>query len=166
MGINQKLLDNCMAGNLENVKSAIQNGANVNTKDPTGNVPLSLAIEYCHLEIVRLLLSKKANITQTCVLRAIAGKANKEQLEIVELLLRNGMDVNSRVGPAAPILTLVADPKTMKLLISHGADINAVDATGETPLHYTCYFSREEAKQVLLDAGADTTIVSKEGYLD
>ena len=48
-------------------------------------------------------------------------------------------------------------------LIGHGADVNAVDNTGETPLHRAMSRRRLEASKVLLEAGADPNIKNFHG---
>lgn len=49
------------------------------------------------------------------------------------------------------------------LLLESGADVNAQDWTGQTPLHWAAYEGTVETVQLLLDCGADTTIRNKEG---
>ena len=47
------------------------------------------------------------------------------------------------------------DVSEMEALIIQGADVNAVDATGETPLYAACASGESGACRVLLSAGAD-----------
>lgn len=47
-------------------------------------------------------------------------------------------------------------PDIMKLLIAHGADVNARTLRGTMPLHHACQYARpREVVLVLLEAGAD-----------
>lgn len=53
------------------------------------------------------------------------------------------------------------DPKAMALLISAGADVNAVGDMGETPLHVAIAQRDEASIRMLLDAGARIDIRSE-----
>ena len=48
-----------------------------------------------------------------------------------------------------------SDTTTLKALLAAGADPNARDQDGSTPLHMAAYASRAEHAQILLEAGAD-----------
>ena len=50
-----------------------------------------------------------------------------------------------------------------KLLLSAGADINATDSDGKSPLHVAARFGHVEFVQFLIDNGADLEIKNNEG---
>ena len=52
-------------------------------------------------------------------------------------------------------LALSKDAGTVRLLIEHGADVNAAQAAGYRSLHQAAVAGREDLVQMLLDAGAD-----------
>ncbi len=54
-------------------------------------------------------------------------------------------------------------PETARLLLAHGADVNARDATGDTPLLVAARRGAAPVIEVLLDAGADTALVDTRG---
>jgi ankyrin repeat protein len=45
----------------------------------------------------------------------------------------------------------------VRLMIKAGAEVNAIDSHGWTPLFFAATSGSEDAVRVLLDAGADTT---------
>lgn len=51
----------------------------------------------------------------------------------------------------------------VKLLINHGADINAKNERGETPLHLATRYCFNKIVKLLLENGADPNIKDNEG---
>jgi len=49
------------------------------------------------------------------------------------------------------------------LLISHGANINAVNGLGMTLLHIVCLNTKAYIVKLLLDRGADVNIIDRDG---
>ena len=109
-------------GNLEAVKQHIAAGTDVNTKN---------------------------NIGQTALFHACLPFVHTDNpVEIVQLLIENGADVNVKstgatgwtpIHQASQILRYEDDDTTavdiIELLIENGADVNAKDRIGSTPLH-------------------------------
>jgi len=96
------------------------------------------------------------------------------RVEIAKLLLAVGADVNAagKLRHATP-LHYAADGNPerdaqrqiamIRLLLEAGADIQAQDKNGATPLHRAVRTRCAEAVKYLLDAGADTTVRNKPG---
>ena len=51
----------------------------------------------------------------------------------------------------------------IRLLLEHGADPNAKDDRGWTPLHRAAFHCNDVATRILIDHGADLTIKNNEG---
>ena len=82
-------------------KSLLENGANVNERNPAGNTPLHLAIINNNPDMVSLLLENGANVNERNTMEATPlHLAYNKKPEISKLLLAKGADMNStnRVG--------------------------------------------------------------------
>ena len=53
--------------------------------------------------------------------------------------------------------------QTVRAIIEHGADVNAVNNKGQTPLWFACCDGQESIVRLLLDIGANPTIADKYG---
>ncbi|MGO9116839.1 MAG: ankyrin repeat domain-containing protein [Desulfomonilaceae bacterium] len=82
-------------------------------------------------------------------------------VEQVEILLKQGANPNAvddDLDSALTIAAFIHDIKLVKLLTSHGADVNYRNHNGLTPLHDAAFASLKAAQEIgriLLDQGAD-----------
>lgn len=79
----------------------------------------------------------------------------------IKLLLNAKVDL----GRALHVTTQKAGKQTitiLNLLITHGADVNALDKQGYTPLIYACYKNSISAAYTLLKAGAKLNVVANQ----
>ena len=113
-------------------------GAEVNALDRTGGTPLHTA----------------------------AG-ARSDNTEAVAVLLEAGADVNLRDESGSTPLHAASGrfgrPGLVRLLIDAGADVNARDGGGGTPLHRALREESPSVAAVLLESGADPTLVDDSG---
>jgi ankyrin repeat protein len=114
------------AGNIEAVKQAIADGADVNAKDFAGATPLHRAAQEGHNEIAELLIAKGADV-------------NAKRSD----------------GGWTP-LHFVATKEIAELLIAAGADVNAKDDRGDTPLNWANRAVRTELADLLRKHGGKT----------
>ena len=97
--------------------------------------------------------------------------AQNQNLELVTLILEvTGPDiVHSRSIPGETALHLSIafvsrdNTEVMEFLLASGANVNAVDTNGCTPLFWTTTFSRPERVKVLLAAGAHVNLWNNNG---
>lgn len=98
------------------------------------------------------------------------------RIEIMELLIAKGADVNARTrhnaatdewrwGEDAPLHYAAAagPPDAIDLLLANKADINAVDQHGDTPLWRAVNKGRVTIVQLLVDRGADVNAKGQGG---
>lgn len=88
---------------------------------------------------------------------ALEYVGSEEGKEITELLISKGADVNTKSEYGRTALHSAAscnNIEVMKLLILHGADVNAKDY-GVTALHYAAKYNHIKAAELLISHGAD-----------
>ena len=181
-------------GHIDVVRELLDHGANVNTtykdnetsrftydKHPPRFIydkqlprftydkqpPLILAFLGRHLEIMRLLLERGADVNVSPGSRGLLlhYASDSGQVEAVHLLLRHNPDVNAR-GPMnwTPLhsASFYGHTKVVQLLLDHGADINALSSGHNTPLRSAVSDRCLEVVRLLLEHGADVNIPGQE----
>ena len=102
--------DSASEGNLEQVIKFIEKiGVDIDTKDKEGNTPLYYAVKNGQVEIVKYLISKKANINI---------KNNENEISVIELVLPKYFFGGGKYIPKNGYTIA-------KLLFENGADITA-----------------------------------------
>lgn len=163
----------CVLKSKSLAKLLIEAGANVNATDKDGRAALHwLAESLAEAELARLCIAKGANVdaldTKQFSTRAALHRAvTRPKLDFAEALLDGGanIEIEELHKQNTPLLLLCksesgAMSKTeianAKWLIARGANIQAKNASGETPLHLAAGSSREMT-QFLLEKGAKIT---------
>ena len=144
------------------VQLFVEKGAAINQKDER---PLSKASESGNLEIVQYLLQtgKNSQGTLNDALWALCDARPKpDTLKIAQLLLDSGAQVNSQAGfyNTTPLYGAAQNGslELVKLLVSKGAKVNAVDKEFSMPLAKAVQADNLEIAKFLLEQGADKTI--------
>lgn len=157
-------------GILEEVQGLVQQDRRlVSTASRYGFLPLVQAAEGGHLSVVRYLLDEGADIHQTDHQgrRALQQACYRGGPLVVALLLERGADPAARGAWGTTPLIRASSSRhvdVVKLLLAHGCgDINHRDDVGRTACYVACRWGRLDMVQVLLEAGADRTLVDKEG---
>lgn len=122
-------------GDLEGVKIQIeQNPELVNARDKDGRTPLHCACRGVHLEVVRFLVDKGADVN--------VEDSNKI-VPLHSLAVRN-------------------NTKAIELLLAKEANVDAKDYGANTPLHYAVMYDAADASALLIEKGA--AIESRDNY--
>ena len=184
--------DAAREGNIEAIKQAIADGAEVNAKGIGGFTPLLIAAMEGHNEVVELLISKGADVDARQYgngLTPLRFAAERGYKEIVELLISKGADVNAKEGNLTALNW--ADGEIADLLRKHGgktgaelsihkaaeagnieavkqhlaagANVNAKDEDGATPLHLAYENGNGEVVKYLVEKGANLNAKTKGG---
>ena len=126
-------------GRQDMVKLLIEEGADIHATDPDGHTALHKAAFMGHHVIAQLLLSHGSDVTQfdnqghdPLLLAAVYQRANT-----VSCLLSNGANANASAKGASVLhwATTLRNYGIVRLLLEHGADANADDASRQKPLH-------------------------------
>jgi ankyrin repeat protein len=134
-----------------------ENPGLVNTRGDCGETPLHWAAQAGNMLLAELLLKKGADVGAEATLK-FGGTpllwGAERQPEMVALLLAHGADVrdfNSRNGQSALHCCARCNnsAEMAELLIAKGADINARDNSGKTPLRYAEDFEHDQVADVL-----------------
>jgi ankyrin repeat protein len=88
------------------------------------------------------------------------------KLEFIELLVKNGVDVNARLRHGyTPLFAAVIRSKKLAIrkLLKLGADINTKDKYGETAIYLSVRFLDFDTLELLYKSGADLKIRNNKG---
>lgn len=170
-------------GDLEAVKESLQSfvpisGLGKSPKRPKKHftfIDLTDLERYCllekaiyknHREIVRFLLSEGFEVNNSEILGwrtpLIHQAARKANLEIVAMLIEQGVDLDSMEEHGyTPLHEAVKKnaEEVVKLLLGHGADANILSVHG-SPLHEAIRMDSVELVKILLQNGADLNLES------
>ena len=124
----------------------LKNGVDVNRRNQCNETPLHLAICRRQFMIARILLEHGADsnaesnngLTPLWILTAGYDKDECNILDLAQLLLKHGVEVNRRYEENYTLLHLaIGWDRFMlaKMLLEHGADADVESNKGETPLH-------------------------------
>lgn len=131
------LVNAVQQNNFELVEKLISQGYNVNQKDADGNSLLIISSANGNAEIVKLLLSSGA--------------------------LLSDVDANMK-ATALHAAAYLGYPEVMNILIEQGIDLNIQGPyNGYTALHDAILQNNIEGIKILLDSGANTELRGKDG---
>jgi quinoprotein dehydrogenase-associated probable ABC transporter substrate-binding protein len=143
--------------------------ADVNLADHSGWTPLMFAGWDDDPQLAKMLLAHGAKMTaaNNDGLTALALAAQNGKVKAVGALVEAGADVNEPValGGYTPLMlaAISGSADLTKLLIAHGAKVNAANPGGVTALMIAAANDRLGIAQLLLSSGADADARSEDG---
>ncbi|KAE8376465.1 ankyrin repeat-containing domain protein [Aspergillus bertholletiae] len=185
--LNLALCDACESGRVSFVEALLQcPRTDVNARKD-GMTTLFIAVSHFYLDVVKLLVDHGADASLKSkdasslpsksdpelvltplhgFLRPRRARWESEPLpsevfpELLSLLLRAGCDLNAPSASGSTVLyeSVRGDMPYTKLLIERGADVNVVDDSGCTPLHFLHLRESDGIFQLFLDHGAKLNV--------
>ncbi|XP_076828170.1 KN motif and ankyrin repeat domain-containing protein 4-like isoform X2 [Brachyhypopomus gauderio] len=147
----------------------------INMVDDNGNTALHYSLSHSNFNIVKLLLDTgmcevdlRNKIGYTAIMLAsLISVDSPEDIKVIQQLMEFG-DVNARVGQVGQTALHLAvrhgRASTVRLLLTHGANINAQDRAGTTALISACDRGHTNIVRILLDdPDCDVNLTDKGG---
>ena len=148
------------SGDVAQIRTLLNQGADINARVENGYTPLHWAARYGHIEAVRVLLKAGALINardekERTPLHYAAGYGH---VEAVRVLLKAGANINAQSE----------DGYTQESInvreIANNLEYGTPSLKGYTPLHGAVEYGHVEAIRVLLKAGADVHAQGQNGF--
>ena len=148
----------------QDVKKCLAAGADINEKNENGDTPLHIAVRT---DLYDLGIMKDANGKHR--IYTSAKRVDKDanpgpNRTIVPILLELGADVNAKNNKGETPLVSATDYDMVKLLLEHGAAPNVQDANGDTPLHMAALVGNKKSIRFLLEHGANPAMKNHSGF--
>lgn len=157
----------------ELVEYLLHRGANLRNKDGLGSLPSHWAAQMGLTGCLAALKESGDDLMQKdaegmCPLfRALNETDSYQENGVVDWLSRmsnfDEMSVMSDNKGRSPLHVAVINPGALDFLVKNGFELNRLDKYGRTPLHEGCEKSRASSVSILMEAGADPSIVDGKG---
>jgi ankyrin repeat protein len=163
--VDRELIDAAEESNLSEVERLLSVGANVNATSDTGWMPLHWACLKGHLQVFQALRGHGANIE---------AKGIQGNIEVTTRFGNTPLHFACHSGHLAVVIELLSpsdiEGATTTSILGkrkkrQGANIEAQDRYGDTPLHDACLRGHMSVVKALVNAGADFLAVNNKGRL-
>ncbi len=162
------VVDAAKTGNVEQMRSLLKQGVDVNAAEGDGMTALHWAAFRDDPDIAEILLYAGANVgarTRVNAITPLILAARNGSASMVEMMLDAGADANAAMTTGTTPLMSAAtsgNADAVEILLDHEADIGAKEtAQGQTALMLAASYDRSAAIKVLMDHGADPTVTTK-----
>lgn len=152
-------------GDLDQVKRHLYWDTDINQPEDRGALPLHIAARLGRLTIARELVEHGADLEATDAdghtpleTALIAGRT-----QLAEMLIEHGASFDAQVMLFTLVRQGVSDRDVIEFLDERGANLNARDEAGLTPLHRAAAAGRLELATRLIRAGVDVNRQDAQG---
>jgi uncharacterized protein len=156
--ISDRLVMASELGDIKQVTELLGKGADPNALDSMGRRALMVATTVGNVEMARFLLERGADVNGPDAqgYGALDAAVMNNRPEIFHLLLAKGGSVNGASKPGSPLIFACVFGRTefAKVLLEKGAEVNARDEFGRTPLGVAQKAKSEELIKILESYGA------------
>lgn len=138
--LSRSLLDACSENDMTAVRKLLGENSTINEGTDDGDSLLSLACSAGYFELAQVLLAMSAQVEdrgQKNDCTPLMEAASAGHVDIIELLLKHGADVNAQSSTGnTPLMYACAGGHVaaVKLLLSNGANVEDHNENGHTPL--------------------------------
>ncbi|UCK58910.1 hypothetical protein AFCA_001744 [Aspergillus flavus] len=155
-------------GNLEIVRTLLEQGADVTMADIDGWTPIYTASHNGHTQVVRLLIENGSNVntSESGGWTPVNTACYQGHVETVKLLLKSGADIYTATNKGITPLYAAAYngyTRIVELLLEHGADTSTANNGRMSPLYAASAGGHIEVVKLLLKWGADIDYANKYG---
>ena len=154
-----------LQGDVESIKAALKEGADIEGSSQDGATPLMFAASKGHYYAIKKLLASRANINavSTKGWTALRIAVRRQDARTVKQLIRNGADIN-HLSPdgwtALNEASYQGQKAIIRILLQGGADTEMRSPHDWTPLMQACHKGDEAAVRLLHGAGANMEATS------
>ena len=146
--------------NIDLINLLLDYKVDVNSSTVDGETPLHIAVTNCEEAIIQKLLAQNADPS----LKDAPGNTSLHLAVQVQHGKRPGLvKTGASFSSPFPAAYHACSVQTVQAMITHGADVNALNKRGQTALWFACCDGQGDFVKLLLDKGADPNIVDKHG---
>jgi ankyrin repeat protein len=163
--IDEELIGAVVEKNVPEVRRLLRAGADIEAKNVFGATPLIMASLKGHLQVVKELREHGADIEATedrgwtPLHFACELQREVQSLAVVSELLSPGAEMDANNDSNGATTSILGKRK------SRGANIEAKDRYGNTPLHFASIHNNLAIVKALLSSGADILAANNQGRL-
>jgi len=153
------------AGDAKTVAFYLDKGLDPDTADPDGNTVLMIAARLGYMDVVTLLVNRKASVARRSAHgdTALMFACLKGHLEIARLLVAHGAQINQTAWTPLHYAAFEGRAAVISYLIEKGADKDALAPNGFTALMLAARGGHIEAMRALLYDDANVAIKGPKG---